>query len=239
MYVMIALYLVAGGVFAVLCLPVAIQLLILRPGTRTPVEVRLDIGLAAGLAGLRASGPTGGWMLRPLLAGLPVPGPRLAMGGTPAPPAPSAEPEGEPGTEQVEPPTEPAATGADKGSRLRQLRWAAGLVARPALRLVRSLGRTVTVSQVSVSGQLGHPDPSRTGQIWGWLQALDSGGWDRLHLDLTPDFADARTRGQLDVRLRFHLGLLLLLLVRFGLQVGWRWGLDRVAALGWRNRSPA
>ena len=238
MFVVIVLYLVAAGVIAVFVLPVAIQLLVLRQGDGMPVDIRLDVGLMAGLAGLRASGPEGGWTLRLLLAGLPLPGPRLAMGGAPSPRTPSAEPEGAV-PELAEPPAEAGQTAADRGGRLRQLRWVAGLVALPGVRLARSLGCTMTVSRIAVSGQLGHPDPSRTGQIWGWLQALNAGEWGRLHLDLAPDFTEPRIRGQLDVRARFHLGLLLLLLVRFGLQVGWRWVMNRVSALEWWSRSPA
>ena len=72
MFVVIVLYLVAAGVIAVFVLPVAIQLLVLRQGDGMPVDIRLDVGLMAGLAGLRASGPEGGWTLRLLLAGHPL-----------------------------------------------------------------------------------------------------------------------------------------------------------------------
>lgn len=233
MYVEIVLCLVVGGVIAVLLVPVAIHLLVSRQTHEVPVEVRLDVGLVAGLAGVRASGPLDGWTLRPLLAGLSPPHPRLAVGRTPAPTPPSAEPV------QARPAEEAGEPAAGKAARVRRLRRAAGLIVYPGLRLVRSLPGTVTVTQVAVRGHLGCPDPARTGQIWGWLQALRSGEWDRFHIDLTPDFARPYMRGHLDMRARIHLGLLLMLLVRFALQVGWRWGIRRVAALGWWNQSAA
>lgn len=232
MSVGIVLWLVAAGPIAVLLVPVVIRVLVSRQTNETPVEVRLDVGLVGGLAGVRVSGPLDGWTLGLLLGGLSPPHPRLAVGGTSAA-RPSAEPE------KTKPPREPDEPAVGTAARLRRLRWAASLIVKPGLHLVCSLRSTVSITRVSVRGRLGGPDPARTGQIWGWLQALSPAEWDRLRLDLTPDFAGPRTSGHLDVRARFHLGLLLLLLVRFALQIGWRWGVDRWSVLGWWNRSAA
>jgi hypothetical protein len=82
---------------------------------------------------------------------------------------------------------------------------------------------------VCVRGSFGFADPARTGSVFGYLQALRAVVPRRLRLDLRPDFERPGVRGEATLLLHLYLGSLLFVVLRFGLQVGWRWLRGRLA----------
>lgn len=105
----------------------------------------------------------------------------------------------------------------------------------PGLDLLAALPRIVTLKKVHVRGRFGLDDPARTGAAFGFLRSLDFAFGRRLRIDLLPDFTRPGFQGQLDLTMYLHLGLLLLLVLRFALQVAGRWLAARV---NWRFWKP-
>ena len=112
----------------------------------------------------------------------------------------------------------------------RNLRSLVRLLIKPSRRLLASLPRTMQLKRLRIQGRLGFADPAQTGRIYGYLQAVaaDKG---KIQINVSPDFVRAGAFGRLDLVAHLHLGLLILLLGRFGSQVAYR-------ALAARFRTP-
>ncbi len=91
----------------------------------------------------------------------------------------------------------------------------------PSLRLLARLPRAVRLKKLRVQGRLGLADPAQTGRVYGYLQAV-AAHRGKVHINVSPDFVGAGACGRLDLVAHLHLGLLILLLGRFGSQVAYR-----------------
>lgn len=109
---------------------------------------------------------------------------------------------------------------APKASR-RNLRALVRLMFEPGLRLLASLPRIIWLKRLRIEGRLGLADPARTGQIYGYLQAV-AAHQGKVQINVSPDFVRAGAFGRLDLVAHLHLGLLILLLGRSGSQVAYR-----------------
>ena len=96
------------------------------------------------------------------------------------------------------------------------------LLLRPSLGLLARLRHIIGLKKISIQGSLGFADPVQTGSICGYLQSIKFIKNKILQIKINPDFNRPGAYGQLNLIAHFHLGLLLLLLGRFGLQVGCR-----------------
>ena len=103
---------------------------------------------------------------------------------------------------------------------------------RPALGLLASLPCTFGLKKLRIIGRLGFADPAKTGTVNSYLQAIRSLKNKFISMNIDPDFTRPGAFGQLDFVAHFHLGLLLLFLGRFGLQVGFRFLASRL--FGWK-----
>ena len=103
----------------------------------------------------------------------------------------------------------------------RNLRSLVRLLLKPSRRLLASLPRTMQLKRLRIQGRLGFADPAQTGRIYGYLQAVaaDKG---KIQINVSPDFVRAGAFGRLDLVAHLNLGLLILLLGRFGSQVAYR-----------------
>ena len=103
----------------------------------------------------------------------------------------------------------------------RNLRSLVRLLIKPSRRLLASLPRTMQLKRLRIQGRLGFADPAQTGRIYGYLQAVvaDKG---KIQINVSPDFVRAGAFGRLDLVAHLNLGLLILLLGRFGPQVAYR-----------------
>ena len=103
----------------------------------------------------------------------------------------------------------------------RNLRSLVRLLSKPSLGLLASLPRIIWLKRLRIEGRLGLADPAQTGQIYGYLQAV-AAHRGKVQINVSPDFVRAGAFGRLDLVAHLHLGLLILLLGRFGLQVAYR-----------------
>ena len=103
----------------------------------------------------------------------------------------------------------------------RNLRALVRLLIRPGLRLLASLPRTIWLKRLRIQGCLGFADPAQTGRIYGYLQAV-AAHQGKVQINVSPDFVRTGAFGRLDLVVYLHLGLLILLLGRFGSQVAYR-----------------
>ena len=106
-------------------------------------------------------------------------------------------------------------------ARKRNLRALVRLLIEPSLRLLASLPRTIRLKRLRIEGRLGFADPGQTGRVYGYLQAV-AARKGKIQINVSPDFVRAGAFGRLDLVAHLHLGLLLLLLGRFGSQVAYR-----------------
>lgn len=106
-------------------------------------------------------------------------------------------------------------------ARERNLRTLVRLLFEPSLRLLASLPRTIRLKRLRVQGRLGFVDPAQTGRVYGYLQAV-AGRKGAVQINVSPDFVRPGAFGRLDLVAHLHLGLLILLLGRFGWQVAYR-----------------
>ena len=95
------------------------------------------------------------------------------------------------------------------------------LLIKPGLGLLASLPRTMQLKRLRVQGRIGLADPAQTGRIYGYLQAV-AAHEGKVQINVSPDFVRAGAFGRLDLVAHLHLGLLILLLGRFGSQVVYR-----------------
>ena len=106
-------------------------------------------------------------------------------------------------------------------ARERNLRGLVRLLFEPSLRLLASLPRIIRLKRLRVQGRLGFADPAQTGRAYGYLQAV-AGRKGTVQINVSPDFVRPGAFGRLDLVAHLHLGLLILLLGRFGWQVAYR-----------------
>lgn len=103
----------------------------------------------------------------------------------------------------------------------RNLRPLVRLLIKPSLGLLASLPRIIRLKKLRAQGRLGFADPAQTGRVYGYLQAV-AARKGKVQINVSPDFVRAGAFGRLDLVAHLHLGLLILLLGRFGLQVTYR-----------------
>lgn len=103
----------------------------------------------------------------------------------------------------------------------RNLRALVRLLIKPSLRLLASLPRVIWLKRLRIEGRLGFADPAQTGRVYGYLQAV-AAHKGKVQINVSPDFVRTGAFGRLDLVAHLHLGLLILLLGRFGLQVAYR-----------------
>jgi len=106
-------------------------------------------------------------------------------------------------------------------ARERNLRALVRLLTEPSLGLLASLPRIIRLKRLRVQGRLGFADPAQTGRIYGYLQAV-AARKGKVQINVSPDFVRVGAFGRLDLVAHLHLGLLILLLGRFGSQVAYR-----------------
>ena len=102
------------------------------------------------------------------------------------------------------------------------LRALVRLLIKPSLRLLASLPRIIWLKKLRIQGRLGFADPAQTGRIYGYLQAVAAAHQGKMQINVSPDFVRAGAFGRLDLVAHLHLGLLILLLGRFGSQAAYR-----------------
>ena len=107
-------------------------------------------------------------------------------------------------------------------ARERNLRVLVRLLIKPSLGLLASLPRIIRLKRLQVQGRLGFADPAQTGRIYGYLQAVAAAHQGKIKINVSPDFVRAGAFGRLDLVAHLHLGLLILLLGRFGSQAAYR-----------------
>ncbi len=103
----------------------------------------------------------------------------------------------------------------------RNLRALVPLLIEPSLGLLASLPRTIRLKKLRVQGRLGFADPAQTGRVYGYVQAL-AARKGKVQINVSPDFVRVGAFGRLDLVAYLHLGLLILLLGRFSVQVAYR-----------------
>ena len=103
----------------------------------------------------------------------------------------------------------------------RNLRALVRLLIKPSLRLLASLPRIIWLKRLRIQGRLGFADPAQTGRIYGYLQAV-AARKGKIQINVSPDFVRTGAFGRLDLVAHLHLGLLILLLGRFGSQAAYR-----------------
>ena len=103
----------------------------------------------------------------------------------------------------------------------RNLRALVRPLIKPGLGLLASLPRIIQLKKLRAQGRLGFADPAQTGRVYGYLQAV-AAHQGKVQINVSPDFVRAGAFGRLDLVAHLHLGLLILLLGRFGLQVAYR-----------------
>ena len=102
------------------------------------------------------------------------------------------------------------------------LRALVRLLIKPSLGLLASLPRIIRLKRLRVQGRLGLADPAQTGRIYGYLQAVAAAHQGKMQINVSPDFVRTGAFGRLDLVAHLHLGLLILLLGRFGSQAAYR-----------------
>ena len=107
-------------------------------------------------------------------------------------------------------------------ARERNLRALVSLLIKPSLGLLASLPRIIWLKRLRIQGRLGLADPAQTGRIYGYLQAVAAAHQGKIQINVSPDFVRGGAFGRLDLVAHLHLGLLILLLGRFGSQAAYR-----------------
>ncbi len=233
---------VCAGLTALLLLPVVVAVKVRRtdhPSSST--AFRFDGALFGGLVGvsLHQSGDTR--RLYPLWHRWTIGGGRILgkrRGGadssktTPAERASDAAVDAE-----IKPQDEPVQDEPGGGFSLtrlmnlvERLREMSRLVARPGLQLLRSLRHVASVRRLTLSGHLGLADPASTGSACALLLGVRGANFQRVRIDVAPDFVTPRAEGYLHLVVHLYLGYALACIVRFGLRVGLGW-----LVLRWRQ----
>ena len=201
---------------AFLLLPVVVAVTGARRHEDGGVDMSAQAAAWAGLLGVRLRRRDPSWELVPTLAGRAV-GPGMRLGRR----------EAEAGAADVPAPEAPAAPGGVTGrgprvvaSALRERLRSQSPLARPTLRLVRSLPGAFRLRRMRLDGVVGLADPEATGRLFGFVHALAPAAPERVALVLTPDFTNPCLHGRAEVRLHLWLARLLYMAARFGLAAG-------------------
>lgn len=230
-----ALLAIAGLILAVLVLPVTIRLAVARENPDVPPALAGSVGLASGLVGVEVKGGDHSLEMRGSLFGRAVPRPVYTMGTDTSDNGPAkAKPAESVNSEAADPTKKAGRPTPSRRSQVRRIQRLMRVLGSPALRLVGSMPRTLSLRRLSLSGQFGFPDPAQTGRVLGLLQALQVHTWRRLQIRVRPDWVGSEMRLRGELLLHFHLGLLLLLIIRCAAQMAWRWILSWIASLAWR-----
>jgi hypothetical protein len=209
-------YALAALGIGALCLPIALSLQFQRDGLPVAWQLLVQLAFFRGGLGLGLRLDPQRRSLVPVLLGKALPFPSLALRAQ----AKQKKKTVAPKTETKDPSTE------------RDLFGLLRLLLKPGLGLLASLPRTIGLKSLRIKGRLGFADPAQTGSVNGYLQAVKSVKNKLIKINISPDFTRPGAFGQLDLVAHFHLGLLLLLLGRFGLQVGCRFLAARL--FGWK-----
>ena len=188
-----------------LCVPMSFALHCRREDLPESWEGGARLSFFWGGFGLGLRGGAKGLHIAPVLLGQFLPYPYLPLRTGKRRPKKRRKPEQE---------------AAPKASK-RNLRGLVRLLFEPSLRLLASLPRTIRLKRLRVQGRLGFADPAQTGRVYGYLQAVD-GRKGTVQINVSPDFVRPGAFGRLDLVAHLHLGLLILLLGRFGWQVAYR-----------------
>ena len=188
-----------------LCAPIALALHCQRESRLEPWEWGVRLSFFGGGLGLGLWWSSKGLRIAPVLLGRFLPYPLLPLRTVKR--RPRARPK--------------SAQEAAPKARERNLRSLVPLLAKPGLRLLASLPRTIRLKRLRLQGRLGFADPAQTGRIYGYLHAV-AASREKIQINVTPDFVCAGACGRLDLVAHLHLGLLILLLGRFGSQVAYR-----------------
>ncbi len=105
-------------------------------------------------------------------------------------------------------------------ARERNLRPLVRLLIKPSLGLLASLPRIIRLKKLRIEGRLGFADPAQTGRVYGYLQAV-AAHKGKVQINVSPDFVRTGAFGRLALVAHLHLGLLILLLGRFGSQAAY------------------
>ena len=207
----------------VLCLPIALSLHYRRDDLPTNWHLLVQLAFFRGGLGIGFQLAPEGRTLMPVLLGRALPFPVLTLGTEPT--TKKKKPKR---AKKATPKADKLAAEKKKSAPLDLIR----LVLRPALSLLASLPRTFGLKKLRITGRLGFADPAKTGIVNGYLQAVKTLKNKFLSININPDFTRPGAFGQVDLVAHFHLGLLLLFLGRFGLQVVFRFLASRL--FGWK-----
>ena len=199
-----------------LLLPVVVAVTGERRREEGDFDMNAQAAAWAGLLGVRLRRRDPSWELVPTIAGRAV-GPEMRLGRRRA----------EAGASDVPADEAPAAPGGatERGPRivlsgLRERLRSQSPLARPTLRLVRSLPGAFRLRRIRLAGVVGLADPEATGRLFALVHALAPAAPERVALILTPDFTKPCLHGRAEVRLHLRLARLLYMAARFGLAAG-------------------
>ena len=206
----------ALAAIAFLLLPVVVAVTGARRHEDGGFDMSAQAAAWAGLLGVRLRRRDPSWELVPTLAGRAV-GPGMRLG----------QPEVQAGAAGIPAAEAPAAAdvAGGRGPRiaadgLRERLRSQSPLARPALRLARSLPGAFRLRRMRLDGVVGLADPEATGRLFGLVHALAPAAPERVALTLTPDFTHPCLHGRAEVRLHLRLARLLYMAARFGLAAG-------------------
>lgn len=207
------LYALAALGLGVLCLPIALSLQFRRDGLPVAWKLLVQMAFFRGGIGFGLHLDAENRSLMPVLLGKTIPFPTLSLNPKPGQKKTVAKQ-----TEQTAKPKDKTVEQSATQDLLATIR----LVLKPGLKLLASMPHIIGLKSLQIKGNLGFNDPAQTGSINGYIQALKYFKNNKIRIDITPDFTRPGAFGQLELTAHFHLGLLLLLLGRFGLQVASR-----------------
>ena len=235
----------AWGFGLLLLVPLVIALEVARPGPGT-IVLRADGRLLGGLIGVRLHNGPPGWCVYPVLFLIPLPFLTIALARTkPSDPGRGEHPTRSEKTE-IEGDGKRSGDKDDKTAKAKEADDGVGIVKRtagllrfsslilsPGLQLLRALVGAPSLSRLRIEGRLGMGDPSLTGVAYGLLEGL-GGALNReggFLIEVTPEFRRKEATGRVHLTLRLCLAYLLVVVLRFGVQVGWQWSVRRLASL--------
>ena len=108
-------------------------------------------------------------------------------------------------------------------SLLKRLSQVTHLFVNPGLSFLKHLGPIIKLYRLRLSGQFGFDDPAKTGRVYGYINSLKAIDNKNFYLNMTPDFESPGVHGKMDMKLRLHLGYLIVLALVFTGKVGFRW----------------
>ena len=217
------LYALAALGIGALCLPIVLALQFQRDGLPAAWQLLVQLAFFRGGLGIGLELGPQRRSLVPVLLGKTLPFPSLALD--------TQSKQKKKKNEQAEKTTTLKTETKDPSAKS-DLFGLLRLLFRPGLSLLASLPRTIGLKSLRIKGRLGFADPAQTGSINGYLQIVKSFKNKLININISPDFTRPGAFGQLDIVAHFHLGLLFLLLGRFGLQVGYRYLAARL--FGWK-----